>query len=153
MRVGTRRASTASQEQETLPFEDIETDLTHYLAQQKQWKGHPEEGRASSWSLKHIQPTYGRTCRGQYDPKLANGSTCYQIIPYQSPVASSRVSSEVPDFTHHNGLHPVVTTSQNFDDLGFPPDHPGRSRTDTYYVNKERVLRTHTSAHQKGIVW
>ena len=37
---------------------------------------------------------------------------------------------------------------QNFDSLGFPIDHPGRSRTDTYYVNKDTVLRTHTSAHQ-----
>lgn len=30
--------------------------------------------------------------------------------------------------------NPVVTTAQNFDVLGFPADHPGRSRTDTYYV-------------------
>ena len=37
---------------------------------------------------------------------------------------------------------------QNFDSLGFPLDHPGRSRTDTYYINKHTVLRTHTSAHQ-----
>jgi phenylalanyl-tRNA synthetase alpha chain len=41
-----------------------------------------------------------------------------------------------------------VSVGQNFDSLGFPPDHPGRSRTDTYYVNKDTVLRTHTSAHQ-----
>ena len=38
--------------------------------------------------------------------------------------------------------------SQNFDSLGFPADHPGRNRTDTYYVNKDTVFRTHTSAHQ-----
>lgn len=37
---------------------------------------------------------------------------------------------------------------QNFDSLGFPRDHPGRSRTDTYYINENTVLRTHTSAHQ-----
>lgn len=37
---------------------------------------------------------------------------------------------------------------QNFDSLGFPADHPGRSRTDTYYLNQDTVLRTHTSAHQ-----
>jgi phenylalanyl-tRNA synthetase alpha chain len=42
----------------------------------------------------------------------------------------------------------VVSTHQNFDSLGFPDDHPGRSKTDTYYVNKHTVLRTHTSAHQ-----
>ncbi len=41
--------------------------------------------------------------------------------------------------------------AQNFDSLGFPPDHPGRSRTDTYYINKDTVLRTHTSAHEAEI--
>lgn len=44
--------------------------------------------------------------------------------------------------------HPVVTAKENFDDLGFPADHPGRSKTDTYYVNQDHVLRTHTSAHE-----
>lgn len=51
-------------------------------------------------------------------------------------------------FVHYNNLSPVVTVAQNFDSLGFPADHPGRSRTDTYYINKDTVLRTHTSAHQ-----
>ena len=53
-----------------------------------------------------------------------------------------------PIYKHHNTLFPVVTVGQNFDSLGFPADHPGRSRTDTYYINKTTVLRTHTSAHQ-----
>jgi phenylalanyl-tRNA synthetase alpha chain len=58
------------------------------------------------------------------------------------------IENRFPGFKYHNNLFPVVTTAQNFDSLGFPLDHPGRSRTDTYYVNKETVLRTHTSAHQ-----
>ena len=41
--------------------------------------------------------------------------------------------------------------AQNFDSLGFPNDHPGRSRKDTYYINKDTVLRTHTSAHEADI--
>ena len=41
--------------------------------------------------------------------------------------------------------------AQNFDSLGFPRDHPGRSRTDTYYINKDKLLRTHTSAHEVDI--
>ena len=53
-----------------------------------------------------------------------------------------------PTYIHYNNLSPVVTVSQNFDSLGFPADHPGRSRTDTYYINEHTVLRTHTSAHQ-----
>ncbi|WWC96885.1 phenylalanine-tRNA ligase [Kwoniella sp. B9012] len=42
----------------------------------------------------------------------------------------------------------VVSVHQNFDELGFPPDHPGRSLTDSYYINNEYMLRTHTSAHE-----
>ena len=44
-----------------------------------------------------------------------------------------------------------MTVAQNFDTLGFPPDHPGRSPTDTYYLNEEHVLRTHSSAHEAEI--
>ncbi|KAL9622335.1 MAG: hypothetical protein Q9160_003346 [Pyrenula sp. 1 TL-2023] len=51
-------------------------------------------------------------------------------------------------FNNRHEPHPVVTTKENFDDLGFPTDHPGRSKTDTYYVNQDHVLRTHTSAHE-----
>ncbi|EIW68997.1 hypothetical protein TREMEDRAFT_68902 [Tremella mesenterica DSM 1558] len=45
---------------------------------------------------------------------------------------------------------PVVTVHENFDELGFPSDHPGRALTDSYYLNKEYMLRTHTSAHEVG---
>ena len=58
------------------------------------------------------------------------------------------IESRFPKYKTHNELFPIVTTGQNFDSLGFPLDHIGRSRTDTYYLNKETVLRTHTSAHQ-----
>lgn len=53
-----------------------------------------------------------------------------------------------PTYKSHNDFSPVVTTSQNFDSLGFPLDHPGRARSDTYYINETTLLRTHTSAHQ-----
>ena len=43
---------------------------------------------------------------------------------------------------------PVVNTVDCFDKLRVPPEHPSRSPSDTYYVNKDYVLRTHTSAHQ-----
>ncbi|KAH7090572.1 phenylalanyl-tRNA synthetase mitochondrial precursor [Paraphoma chrysanthemicola] len=58
------------------------------------------------------------------------------------------IESRFPGYKTHNDLFPIVTTGQNFDSLGFPLDHVGRSRTDTYYLNKDTVLRTHTSAHQ-----
>jgi phenylalanyl-tRNA synthetase alpha chain len=55
-----------------------------------------------------------------------------------------------PSYGNYSEKNPVVSTKHNFDVLGFPPDHPGRSRTDTYYVNDKTVLRTHTSAHQQA---
>merc|ERR1712232_696727 len=46
------------------------------------------------------------------------------------------------------GEDPIVTTKQCFDDLRIEPDHPGRSPSDTYYLSDDKLLRTHTSAHQ-----
>ena len=66
-------------------------------------------------------------------------------------IIESRFPSPEYDTTSYNSLFPVVSTQQNFDSLGFQLDHPGRSRTDTYYVNRETVLRTHTSAHQVDV--
>lgn len=51
-------------------------------------------------------------------------------------------------YTAYNEFTPVVSKFENFDQLGFPEDHPGRSKTDTYYLNKDTLLRTHTSAHE-----
>ncbi|KAH3677019.1 hypothetical protein WICMUC_001925 [Wickerhamomyces mucosus] len=52
-------------------------------------------------------------------------------------------------YTFYNDFKPVVSTYENFDSLGFPIDHPGRAKTDTYYVNETTLLRTHTSAHER----
>ncbi|KAL7462935.1 hypothetical protein ACHAXS_003309 [Conticribra weissflogii] len=51
-------------------------------------------------------------------------------------------------FQIFNAEDPIVTTTQCFDDLLIPPNHPGRSPSDTYYVTPTTLLRTHTSAHQ-----
>lgn len=69
------------------------------------------------------------------------------------PITITRqlIESRFPGFRTYNSLFPVVTVEENFDSLGFPPDHPGRNRTDTYYINKDAVLRTHTSAHQAEV--
>ena len=78
----------------------------------------------------------------QYDRKLH--------LQQNHPLSITRklIESCFPKFKHHNNLAGVVTVDQNFDSLGFTQDHPGRSRTDTYYVNRDTVLRTHTSAHE-----
>ncbi|ORY24067.1 hypothetical protein BCR39DRAFT_472710 [Naematelia encephala] len=53
-----------------------------------------------------------------------------------------------PTFTPVTPKSAVVSVAQNFDELGFPADHPGRSITDSYYLNSQYMLRTHTSAHE-----
>lgn len=55
-------------------------------------------------------------------------------------------------FSMFDDLSPVVSTKNNFDDLLIPTDHPARSKSDTYYVNENQVLRTHTSAHQNELL-
>lgn len=60
----------------------------------------------------------------------------------------SLIESHYSDFTHFSSFPPLVTPYKNFDELSFPKDHPGRSVTDSYYVNKDMMLRTHTSAHE-----
>lgn len=56
----------------------------------------------------------------------------------------------LPDykFEHFDNLPPFVDVKQNFDNLLIPANHVSRSRSDTYYINENQVLRTHTSAHQ-----
>ena len=58
------------------------------------------------------------------------------------------IESHWPNFTHISNSSPVVTPAMNFDSLSFPADHPGRAITDSYYINREYMLRTHTSAHE-----
>lgn len=55
-------------------------------------------------------------------------------------------------FTIFEKLDPVVSVKDNFDKLLIPDTHPARSKSDTYYVNENNVLRTHTSAHQNELL-
>lgn len=91
---------------------------------------------------------------------------------------AARLSGEVIDVTlsgrgqHTGGLHPVTRTLQrieeifaavgysvevgpeieddyhNFEALNIPSHHPARAMHDTFYVNDNHVLRTHTSPVQ-----
>jgi len=58
------------------------------------------------------------------------------------------IESAYPGFTHVSNASPIVTPFKNFDELSFPADHPGRAVTESYYLNREHMLRTHTSAHE-----
>ena len=52
----------------------------------------------------------------------------------------------------HQNLGPVVTTKQNFDSVLVPEDHVSRKKSDSYYFNKNIMLRAHTSAHQAELI-
>lgn len=55
-------------------------------------------------------------------------------------------------FDKFDEMNPICTVEENFDKLLIPKDHPARSKSDTYYINKTTVLRTHTSAHQNELL-
>lgn len=113
-------------------------------------------------------PRQGQPARVQVLGRYYQTDACYNV-PTNVLAATSRrlylqkdhplyitrkiIESKFPEptFRYWNGLHPVVTTDENFDSLGFPPDHPGRHPSDTYYINKTTLLRTHTSAHEAGL--
>ena len=62
--------------------------------------------------------------------------------------------SDLQNFLSNNSFNfkteenPIVTKFKNFDSLLIEPDHPSRAKTDTFYINEDELLRTHTSAHQ-----
>lgn len=39
----------------------------------------------------------------------------------------------------------IVRTDVSFDLFNFPADHPARSKSDTYFLDQENILRTHTT--------
>ena len=55
-------------------------------------------------------------------------------------------------FDTYDSCPPIVSTKACFDDLRIHPGHASRSPSDTYYVNTDHVLRTHTSAHQTELL-
>ncbi|KAI9502177.1 phenylalanyl-tRNA synthetase alpha subunit, mitochondrial [Coemansia spiralis] len=81
---------------------------------------------------------------------IQNKTGCNLLHNPSHPLAILKelIFKEFPSFAYYDSLSPVVSTYQNFDSLGFSKDHPGRSKTDTYYINENTLLRTHTSAHQ-----
>ena len=66
------------------------------------------------------------------------------------PHVLAQIRDELLDLFHGLG-YSVYTSPEaeldeyNFGKLNFPPDHPARDAHDTYFVNQQVVLRTHTS--------
>lgn len=57
-----------------------------------------------------------------------------------------------PIFSVFDNLSPIVSVHQNFDSLLVPEDHPSRNKSDCYYINKDTLLRAHTTAHQSELI-
>ena len=53
----------------------------------------------------------------------------------------------IPDFKEFDAIEvpEIVPVSVGFDLFDFPTDHSARSRSDTYYVDDNNILRTHTT--------
>ena len=53
----------------------------------------------------------------------------------------------IPDFAAFDDLKvpEIVSAKESFDPFNFPPDHPARGKSDTYFVNDDAILRTHTT--------
>ncbi len=65
-----------------------------------------------------------------------------------SPIAelATRIVG-LPDFKNFDVIEvpEIVPAEISFDLFDFAPDHPARSRSDTYYVDDKNILRTHTT--------
>ena len=71
---------------------------------------------------------------------------------YSSYPRTGPTSGGSPLFAMFDNLSPVVSLYENFDSLLTPKNHPSRKHGDSYYVNKDYMLRAHTSAHQAELI-
>src|SRR3989344_2661393 len=53
----------------------------------------------------------------------------------------------IPDFKSFDKIEvpEVVSTAIAFDLFDFPPNHPARSKSDTYFIDEKTILRPHTT--------
>lgn len=83
--------------------------------------------------------------------KRANNNELLQSKDHPLAIVKEKV------FEYFQGLNfvckdipnPIVTVKQNFDELGFPMDHAGRTLNDSYYINRDWMLRTHMTANER----
>jgi phenylalanyl-tRNA synthetase alpha chain len=77
----------------------------------------------------------------------------YLAMPDLSRLSSSPISEIVqriisePDFQNFDIIKTpeIVTTDITFDLYNFAPNHPARSKSDTYFINDKYILRPHTT--------
>lgn len=76
------------------------------------------------------------------------GYNLHQNSTHPVGIISKKIRQFLSSFKFFDNLDPVVSVENNFDKLLIPQDHISRSTSDSYYLNKDFLLRTHTSAHQ-----
>ncbi|MFA7216881.1 MAG: hypothetical protein WC095_02780 [Candidatus Paceibacterota bacterium] len=75
---------------------------------------------------------------GMKDLSRKEDSPLFEIIQRVKnlPTFKNFDSVEIPE---------IVPASESFDLFNFPPEHPARSKSDTYYVDQKNILRPHTT--------
>lgn len=100
----------------------------------------PEEKKLHAEIQKRTDPEGQRLARFLAMPDLTRieGSPIRELV--------KRILA-LPDFKDFAVLKvpEIVPADVSFDLFNFPPDHPARSGSDTYFVDKSYVLRTHTT--------
>ena len=66
------------------------------------------------------------------------GSPLYELMEriYKIPTLGELDTIQIPE---------IVRADISFDLFNFPTDHPARSKSDTYYLDDDHILRTHTT--------
>ena len=97
-----------------------------------------EENKLLEKLKERTDPEAARIRRYLDMPDLSRtpGSPLFEMVERVKNVPSQK------DFDVIN-IPEIVPTDISFDLFNFPPDHPNRSKSDTYYVDDKNILRTH----------
>ncbi|MBI4050470.1 MAG: hypothetical protein HY396_00640 [Candidatus Doudnabacteria bacterium] len=99
-----------------------------------------EEGRLRQELKKRSDVESERIKRYLAMPDLSRtpGGALYELVKRICAI------SEYKNFDHIQ-VPEIVPADISFDLFNFPPDHPARSRSDTYFIDENNILRTHTT--------
>lgn len=123
-----------------------------------------------------LRPHFGQllnSARDRIEGELTNATTKFRDIRLSEKIAREKLDVTLPGRTIHVGTkHPVTQITEeitdifsglgfnvaegpeieldfyNFEALNFPKDHPARDMQDTFFIDDNILLRTHTSPVQ-----
>ncbi|KAJ9065862.1 phenylalanyl-tRNA synthetase alpha subunit, mitochondrial, variant 3 [Entomophthora muscae] len=79
------------------------------------------------------------------------GENLHNVPSHPLCLLKERIHACLEGFTHYDSFSPVVKVRDNFDRLLIEPDHPGRSKSDSFFFNRQHMLRTHTTTHELDV--